>query len=779
MKWRSSLEGRSSQRLLPRGSHKARSTRERLTGLFVFATAIIAMHAVSSWTTQAQAATCPNEAIRAEQGAASLALPDCRAYEMVSPPHSVPKADTISSVSGERFAYYSYEPPPGSDNEGLYYLSTRGPTGWSAEDVIPSQGGVDAANLFACFPSVFYSEELTYAVLADGWHAGEQICDGDYPALVAGEPRGYGNLFLRDNEEGSYQLVDVPQEGAPSNARFVDGSSTLDDVVFLDPAKLTPEAPPGLELYEWRQGTDHMVTFLPDGEPVAGTLANSKSQSSTFTHAVSANGETVFFYADGNLYARRYAMHPSAKGEGCSAAEPERACTVQVDAVGAGASGTGGGGTFVDASENGSVVFFTDESELTREATAQPKRPDLYEYNLDTGVLTDLTVLPGGADVLGFSGESTDGSSVYFVAKSVLTGGQANSYGEEANEYGPNLYLYHDGVTTFIAALQAGTAEGDATDWQESDAERGESNGEKNSGSLTARVSPDGKYFAFNSVRPLDPEYDNEAAETQDCNKGICREIFVYDAETATLSCVSCVPDGELPTGPAEFLDPEHEMLTPEPQGYIGRNVLDDGRVFFDTRTPLVPQAVNGEVNVYEYEDGQVSLVSSGTGTGESKFLDASASGDDVFFSTAQGLVQADTDNMLSVYDARVEGGFPPVSGEASETPACTSTEACERPASEPPAQLFPASATLPAVGVLAEPPAPVAPLPSPVGGSRAKTTVKRSLTPAQKLAEALKACAEKPKAKRASCKTKARRELGTRSERRSKTKQGRRRSAR
>ena len=85
-----------------------------------------------------------------------------------------------------------------------------------------------------------------------------------------------------------------------------------------------------------------------------------------------------------------------------------------------------------------------------------------------------------------------------------------------------------------------------------------------------------------------------------------------------------------------------------------------------------MPQDVNGEEDVYEYEaegegncrnstatfnervGGCVGLISSGTSSEESAFLDASVSGNDVFFLTASQLVQSDLDTALDVYDAHV-----------------------------------------------------------------------------------------------------------------------------
>ena len=90
------------------------------------------------------------------------------------------------------------------------------------------------------------------------------------------------------------------------------------------------------------------------------------------------------------------------------------------------------------------------------------------------------------------------------------------------------------------------------------------------------------------------------------------------------------------------------------------RALSDDGsRVFFSTAQALVPEDVNGRVDVYEYESGGVHLISSGRSPADSWFMDASASGNDVFFTTSQQLVGWDTDQEYDVYDARVGGGLP------------------------------------------------------------------------------------------------------------------------
>ena len=64
------------------------------------------------------------------------------------------------------------------------------------------------------------------------------------------------------------------------------------------------------------------------------------------------------------------------------------------------------------------------------------------------------------------------------------------------------------------------------------------------------------------------------------------------------------------------------------------------------------------------FSSGCIGLISSGTSSQESAFLDASENGDDVFFLTAAQLVPADTDDAYDIYDAHV----------CSEASPCTSS---------------------------------------------------------------------------------------------------------
>jgi hypothetical protein len=149
-----------------------------------------------------------------------------------------------------------------------------------------------------------------------------------------------------------------------------------------------------------------------------------------------------------------------------------------------------------------------------------------------------------------------------------------------------------------------------------------------------------------------------------------------------------------------------------------------------------------------ERSGGCVGLISSGQSAGESAFFDASESGDDVFFLTSAHLSPADYDTAYDIYDAHVCSDSLPCTTAPVSSPPCTSGDSCKAAPSPQPTIFGPApSATFSGTGnVSASPPR------SGVAG--------KSLTRAQKLARALRACGKrKSKRKRVSCERQARKQ--------------------
>jgi hypothetical protein len=129
---------------------------------------------------------------------------------------------------------------------------------------------------------------------------------------------------------------------------------------------------------------------------------------------------------------------------------------------------------------------------------------------------------------------------------------------------------------------------------------------------------------------------------------------------------------------------------------YQPRYLADSGRLFFNASASLVSQDSDGTWDVYEYEpndvgsctvdsstfepglDGCTALVSTGTSSTESAFVDASSDGNDVFFATTEGIAPQDRDGALDIYDAHVCTSELPCTQEPAASPtSCTTIEGC------------------------------------------------------------------------------------------------------
>jgi hypothetical protein len=118
-----------------------------------------------------------------------------------------------------------------------------------------------------------------------------------------------------------------------------------------------------------------------------------------------------------------------------------------------------------------------------------------------------------------------------------------------------------------------------------------------------------------------------------------------------------------------------------------GLFMTNDGRTFFSTDDPLVPQDTDGLRDSYEFVDHRAQLISTGTADRdeETGFVGVSADGTDAYFSTLETLVPQDTIGpFLKFYDARSGGGIP---FQRVAAP-CAAADECHGPASSAPPEL-------------------------------------------------------------------------------------------
>ena len=385
----------------------------------------------------------------------------------------------------------------------------------------------------------------------------------------------------------------------------------------------------------------------------------------------------------------------------CTEAQ-SKACTIAVTTTGSLFGGSDA--HFWAATADGNEALFSDGGTLYRFALGEAEEGKAP------------TSLAGG--FIGILGQSEDLSRVYLLSEEEVGGeGEAGK---------PNLYLYEaggGGSLTFLATLSARDA------YQAS----GEGNySPANPRPLlhTSRVNPSGSTLAFMSNSgPLAEEvagYDNtDRSSPAPCGQagGICdAEIYRYDASGGKLACVSCNPGGARPrgreiggSGPGELTAPAL-LPTWETSLYARRPLSDTGnRLFFESYEPLVLSDTNGAADVYEWEapgtggcslesgryvqsaEGCLYLISSGKDPSDSEFIDATPDGSEAFFTTAQSLIEEDPGS-TDLYDARIDGGFPP----PPPPPAGCEGQACQAPAPAPQAKT-PASAGFRGPGNLRE----------------------------------------------------------------------------
>jgi hypothetical protein len=632
--------------------------------------------------------SCPNEALRRGP---SAALPDCRAYEQASPTdkNGADVQGGINSVqaslTGDRVTFFSNTGLPGGEGAQQFptFLASRAAdaSSWSTQGLLPpasfgTRGAVlgwdeDLANTYDFASRAFGAGSL---LLRRGPGAVSQIAtpgSKNNTLAYAASSRG-GEVALLESTEGGLAPGDL--EGEQNVYAFDRASGRLVVAGVLDDATVPGEGAMGGP-YDWFQSGSTTAR--------GGALGLYYTQAG---HAVSADGTRIFFTAGGSgrLYVRVNPFGTPAEltPAECRATTNTRACTIEVSAPEEGVADPGTPAAFLSASADGSLVYFLDKGRLTADSTAGPGY-DLYRYDVATGDLTDLTPDTDGARVEGMLAiGGPAGQDLYFVASGALAEGAS-----QAPVGQTNLYGLHGTVIEYVARL--GTAEAEAVDWVPAS----KFSPAAPDVAHAARLSADGRTLLFSSSRRLTPY----ATEGRDCveqtgklTPGPCLELYLAHAGQG-ISCVSCNPTGEAPAGPSgvQRIPPVGFRLF-RTYAFMTRNLSPDGkRVVFDSADRLVAGDQNNVNDVYEWEakgkgscvsdaqdGGCLYLISRGAAdSGPSWLGDVDEAGGNIFFFTSQQLVAGDRDELVDVYDARVEGG---IWAQQAEPPArCKEETTC------------------------------------------------------------------------------------------------------
>jgi hypothetical protein len=638
---------------------------------------------------------CANEALRLEQ--ASGRLPDCRAYELVTPPykegapvHSL-QGEFAVSPEGTRLIGTSLGVFAGSEEGGLNFSSrldgtayefSRTATGWQPSALGP--------------PRSRYVDAGMYDVSADLqgtlWGLGKLT-----------QPEGVSDLYVERPRGTFVEIGPFTPDPALANAgrySYLGASANLSHVLFsTQPGYRWPfdqTSAGSSTLYEY-VGTGNSTPSLVGVSGGAGSTAlvsqcgtllgssGAGGSRGSMYNAISTSGARVFFTAIGRddeecgapqppvdeLLARE---GPSGEMRTVAISEPSHGdCAACIAAP----PGSLRDAVFQGASQDGSKVFFMSTQKLLPEAGEGTM--NLYEYDFQGPAGEKLMLAAAAAasaEVQGVARISEDGSHVYFVAKGVLSPA-ANSAGALAITGQDNLYAYERdaqypaGRMSFIATLSPS----DEADWARAD-------------DRPVLASQDGRYLVFTSQTDLLGE---------GLVPGIA-QVFQYDTQTDALVRASIGQsgfndDGRAPLYGATLARRQADVFD-SPTTAASMSAPEDGAVFFASANALTPQALSNQIgalgeplpNIYEYRTGSVYLISDGRdgstldGGPGVQLLGSDPSGRDVFFTTVDSLLAQDTDTQQDIYDARTGGGF----AVPAPVPSCVG-EACQGPLSPPP----------------------------------------------------------------------------------------------
>jgi hypothetical protein len=597
---------------------------------------------------------CPNAALRVGP---SANLPDCRAYELVTPAdlgrtqdmtfsgddHAIPSSD------GEHLALEAVgtplEPNPEASPsiKGTDAVFSRTSKGWTMKSATAPGTAADRIAMSLFSPDLSQVAFTSYTALNQAESEAPPSTvevgpvGGPY-AVAANLPHGEGGTSLLGANAGT---ASVP---AFSHVLFESTDHTL-----LPPGAertLAEETFAGApDLYEWTDGALRLVNVEGEGSYAklvnrcGATLgAGFVSFGAGAPGAVSDDGSKVFFTTKHS-------------GEDCEGPPSlymrvDDRETVEVSPLESAPPSERQKVLYNGASPDGSKVFFNTSTPLIAGETSS--EPKLFMYDTVTRVLTRIPEV--GTEAEGSGGNlvlvSEDGTTVYY-------------------ETGDNIYRYdaQTGARIFVATIETPKIVAEPS-----------------------YTTPSGEFLVFVA-------YGVEGEP-----RGVGHnELYRYDAVDRSVICVSC-GEGVAPAS-GEVIQPTsvvHGVLETMDEIPPFVQMSENGQeVFFETTAQLVPQDTNSTeteidsvppgaglrgMDVYEWEadgaggcvlsQGCTYLLSSGEDQGPSFFLGASRDGSNVFFSSAAQLVPQATPEFTNIYDARIGGGFPPPT-PVSECSSC------------------------------------------------------------------------------------------------------------
>ncbi|HET7416806.1 MAG TPA: hypothetical protein VFJ61_04160 [Solirubrobacterales bacterium] len=642
---------------------------------------------------------CPNAQLRQETG--SNDLPDCRAYELVSPSNArgtlfLPLGGPTTSYANSpaRLAYtgnlgtLDEESGKGANTTGDLYVSTRTDEGWTQRYI----GRNDTFQMGN--PPINYIQEYFQSPIGMSKIQRDIYTDPELDRIVQWD-RGFGSGGLQGQKghpsnvpyvwdsttgalldrwptnfadvEGGYDFVGLPMPSGDlshfvfsSNVVFADGGTGFAESIGCCQSSNFPPLPPA-SIYD-NKIADRSVALASvkkNGSPFLGYL-----------YDVSKDGSTIVM-AEGNFRDKLITGPIYVRIDG--GRTEEFAAGKQIHYVG--------------ATDDDRTIYITSTAQLTPGDTDSSE--DLYRWTASNpDALTLVSVGDGGGRgnsngcnvnwnsggcgvqfpdfteySQGLSGEggnshsdvfiAPDSGDIYFMSPEKLIG--ANG---EANQ--PNLYVYRHGQLGYVTTMEWKTL---CTIF--------DFYGACTSGPIARmQITPSGSHMGIVTNSHLTGYDSGERAE-----------MYLFTPDNGRLLCASCRPDGKPP-------------IFDVTASQNGRFLTDDGRAFFTSEDSLVPRDTNGNEDIYEFTQGKPWLITTGVGpnirglagylgtTTRPGLINVSANGTDVYFASIDTLVSQDANGSnIKIYDARTGGGFPAV----RIPPNCPAADECHGPVANQP----------------------------------------------------------------------------------------------
>jgi hypothetical protein len=549
--------------------------------------------------------SCSNEGLRT--GPSAL-LPDCRAYELVTPANTNGLAPLGSGGLGPLFLSRTVSPDgygasfgveggliPGSEGTGSLggdpYLATRGPNGWN------TQGTGGRGSEFLSVVRGGRSADQNYSV----WTGVVNSANSNYVRFPDGHSELLGQGSLGDDPAAKPDLI------SPGGTH----------IVFTSGVRLEERAPPGRDaIYDRVGGATYVVSLLPGN--------STPSEPATYVGA-SQDGRGIAFRLGTGSSTKLYLRYNDEE-------------TFEI----------GEGLTFEGVAEGGRRIFYLQEGKL-------------YAFDIDKGTIAFAT----GTDTRVVN-VARDGSTAYYVSKSKLTS-VPNPLGEKAKAGRVNLYLSREGAVSFVGILTESDVEGEGSNFKAN----GLGQWSKNVTTIGAlpqdpsRTSIDGSVLLFQSRAPL-TGYDNagkiEVYRYDSAAPGSLRCVSCNPTEAPATADATLQSLAQSPTIFPTWTSDRIENLTAngdraffESTEALVASDVDGLRDVYEWEAPGLGTCAQPQ--------GCVFLVSSGHSSHEDFLFGVSENGDDVFVESNDLLVpERDPDETRSIYDARVGGGFPVVS---------------------------------------------------------------------------------------------------------------------